>query len=86
MESCNINLTIKKITENIKNSEEQYMGSVNLVNVTLTETRRELNEMITSLTYNEESRMSFSKKSLISSIKILEDFTLFFDAGVEKKI
>lgn len=42
--------------------------------------------MVTSLTYNEESRLSFSKKSLVSSIKILEDFSTFFDVGVEKKI
>lgn len=42
--------------------------------------------MVSSLVYNEESRMAFSKKSLISSIKILEDFTGFFDPGVEKKI
>ena len=48
--------------------------------------RKELNDTIRSVTYNEESRISFSQKNVINSIKILQDFSNCFDPSIEKKI
>lgn len=57
-----------------------------IVNLTHDELRKDLNEIWVSLTHNEESRLAFSRKSLVSSIRILEDFTAFYDSAIEKKI
>lgn len=38
------------------------------------------------MSYNEESRISFARKSLASSIRVLEDFKSCYDSTIEKKI
>lgn len=74
------------MTENIKASEELYISTVNKINSMYDEMRDEIKNIVISLSHNEESRISFSRKSLASSVKILEDFTSFYDPTVDKKI
>ena len=86
MKICRFNNSIKKITQNINACRETYKKSIAHTNIGYEAMRKEINEILRALTHNQQSRISFTKKSVISSIRILQDLTSFYDSAIKKKL
>lgn len=74
---------MKKMTESITLNEKHYLSAVEKYNSEWEAAKGELEGINQSIAHNEESRLSFFKKTVCNAIKTFEEFNSF-DIDVKK--